>query len=189
MRPLASAHPPAKPVPGVSQGHPSVKDTSARAAAPVENPHVRPFCGPHHISRGAPPWQASVAVCLGCPWGPTGQVSTLRPSIHQFGFRPRGPVIHILRRPSLVRSPFLFRSLARVHLLHVTNAPGFRWGPAAVGPGSGSKPAYYYYAGCFGRNDKTWREHLTLRYGPSRLLYLVVEGVSHSPEIMITGVP
>jgi len=131
VRPLASAHPPAKPVPGVSQGHPSVKDTSARAAAPVENPHVRPFCGPHHISRGAPPWQASVAVCLGCPWGPTGQVSTLRPSIHQFGFRPRGPVIHILRRPSLVRSPFLFRSLARVHLLHVTNAPGFRWGLAA----------------------------------------------------------
>ena len=185
MRPLASAHPPAKPVPGVSQGHPSVKDTSARAAAPVENPHVRPFCGPHHISRGAPPWQASVAVCLGCPWDPTGQVSTLRPSIHQFGFRPRGPVIHILRRPSLVRSPFLFRSLARVHLLHVTNAPGFRWGPAA---GANPPTTIMRQAG-FRRNDKTWREHLTLRYGPSRLLYLVVEGVSHSPEIMITGVP
>ena len=100
-----------------------------------QNGHLRLGLGVNLNLKGpgpdALPWQASVAVCLGCPWGPTGQVSTLRPSIHQFGFRPRGPVIHILRRPSLVRSPFLFRSLARVHLLHVTNAPGFRWGLAA----------------------------------------------------------
>ncbi len=116
-------------------------------------------------------------------------VSTLRPSIHQFGFRPRGPVIHILRRPSLVRSPFLFRSLARVHLLHVTNAPAFRWGLAASRKPEQTRLIDYALQAGSGRNDKTWREHLTLRYGPSRLLYLVVEGVSHSPEIMITGVP
>ena len=33
----------------------------------------RPFWGAHPISRETPSGQASVAVCLGCPWDPNGR--------------------------------------------------------------------------------------------------------------------
>ena len=42
--------------------------------------------------RGAPPWQASVAVCLGCPWDQTGQVATFGLSIENLTNLASGPV-------------------------------------------------------------------------------------------------
>ena len=41
-------------------------------------PDVRPFWAPHPIPRGAPSGQASVAVCLGCPWDPNGRNRDVR---------------------------------------------------------------------------------------------------------------
>ena len=45
--------------------------------APLPLPKTRELgnFGPSFHSMGAPPWQASVVVCLGSPWDPTGLVS------------------------------------------------------------------------------------------------------------------
>ena len=49
--------------------------------------------------------------------------------------------MHILRRGSLGSSPFLFLSLARVHLLYVTNAGEFGIRLGRSEPQAGANPA------------------------------------------------
>lgn len=67
--------------------------------------------------------------------------------------------MHILRRGSLGSSPFLFLSLARVHLLYVTNAGefGIRLGrsePQTRPFSRGSYSGYYKPAPSVQKSDK-----------------------------------
>ena len=48
----------------------------------------------HPIPRGAHPWQASVAVCLGCPWDPVNASWPLRLLIENLTNLGSGPVYY-----------------------------------------------------------------------------------------------
>ena len=66
--------------------------------------HVGPFWGAHPISRGAPPWQASVTVCLGCPWDPNAAKAP--PSGENLTSLASGPVSCIKKKKPNELAPF-----------------------------------------------------------------------------------
>ena len=66
-----------------------------------QNGHLRLGLGVNLNLKGpgpdALPWQASVAVCLGCPWDQTGQVATFGLSIENLTNLASGPVDYALK--------------------------------------------------------------------------------------------
>ena len=82
--------------PGLLEKGSSRSCASTRFGACVTPPVTRTLghLAPHPISRGAPPWQASVAVCLGCPWDPVNASWPLRLLIENLTNLGSGPVYY-----------------------------------------------------------------------------------------------
>ena len=101
--------------------HPSAPPDTLHLPAPLPAPLPLPKTRelgnllPKFHWMGAPPWQASVAACLGSPWDPTGLVSGLLGLVSSRASRRPSRNAHTLDSPAPLPSPAPFPRLGTLH--------------------------------------------------------------------------
>jgi len=88
--------------------------------------------GPKFHWMGAPPWQASVAACLGSPWDPRGLVSGLLGLVSSRASRRPSRNAHTLDSPAPLPSPAPFPILGTLHPYPRRVNPGKRVPPSPL---------------------------------------------------------